>query len=189
MRSNWQPKKDNARRHHAWLQNSSQDHPHLQRLHRLYDFVAEQAFRLLPVQKLLDDVCGPIVALRKVTLYYSCDHFGQCFPLNHFHVLLILKWAKSRSLPIAAVEQVKLEDVAGVGTHVYKGLKTDCHRSAHSIQLVPVLSCGQSGGTAKVVLADIVIVRLGNNPTLNFDLFEGRSIPRTRQLMPYTPPL
>jgi FAD binding domain len=179
---------DTARRHSAWLQDSEQDHLHLKRLHSMYESAVAQTLLEPGVKALVDAVCGPILKRLTVTLYYSCDHFSHCFPLNHFLVLLILRWADLRGdKALNVIDKVRLVGVKGVSPHVCKGDKNDCHMSAHDLKLVPAPTCGKPGGSPHTEPADIVIVRLGTDSKLNFDLLEGRSIPRTRQLLPYMP--
>jgi hypothetical protein len=180
---------DNSRRHHAWLHNPDEDHAHLKRLHLIYVSAVAQTLPLLPVQKLLDDACGPILKRLTINLYYSCDHFSQCFPLNHFLVLLILTWGELKGLTVTGTDKVRLDGVTGVAPHVCNEDKMRCHQSTHELTLIPAPVCGKHGGKGFKRKADIVIVRLGTDAQLGFPLFKDRSIPRTRQLLPYTPPL
>jgi hypothetical protein len=124
-----------------------------------------------------------------VNLYYSCDHFSQCFPLNHFLSLLILKWATLKRYSVTATDTVRLNGVVGVAPHICNESQSECHVNEHQINLGRSVCGTKSSATARSPRADIVIVRLGTDPDLGFELLKGRSIPRTRQLLPYTPPL
>ena len=180
---------DNARRHHAWIQETERDHPHLKRLHSMYEEAANQAASIPSIQDILAIVCGPILSRLTVNLYYSCDHFSQCFPLNHFLSLLILKWDATRGRTIRINDTVRLNGVEGVAPHACNGNQSECHANEHQIHLGRSVCGTKLAATTLSPKADIVIVRLGTDSDLGFDPLKGRSIPRTRQLLPFTPPL
>lgn len=115
------------------------------------------------------------VTLPNLRLIHQEDHFSQCYPMNRFLTLLILRVVAGSSVTRVSDARVVSLTSKTSGHSCANNPKT-CHGQLHEVAYA-------QGGQMKVCDAHIVILRHGILRPKR--LFTGTYAARSRQLLPY----
>ncbi len=181
-----QTEEDQAQRCLLWNggeKSAIHDHPVLSRLHSVYGKLAKRVAALPAVVSQVEALLRDPMPM--VTLIHPCDHFGRCYPLNHFVAQLLLevlgKRGGIRYLPKHKVTSVK----ALSGSAHTCGDPNACHGKSHEVE-VTASSCGKSTGSSQLI-GQFNVIALRHGPEKRV----GRPpavLPIRRQMVPYKLP-
>jgi hypothetical protein len=181
---------DQAQRALLWCRpRSVEEHRALQELHDAYAVaVADILKPTAPKRDELVANAKRLLAKRPypVRLVHSCGHFGRCYGLNHFLVLLLSEVVQREKLkhgpvltPGVGVSRV----VPATPGHMCAGSPRACHGEEHDIDLEDRPRCyGSAGGSAGSDRAHVVVPRHGIAP---HPAVAGTPLAFARQVMPY----
>lgn len=194
--SSLQAAEDHAARGYSWS-TPERDHDIHKKLHLFHDKVVTEIERQAfwaPIATLVNQWLN---SRRWAALHfvYPCGHFGQCYALNRFLTLLLLRASRSKvqAHPFSSVSAVnctggRVANVSGASRHVdtwgMPGFKT-CNGQKHVVVIEPH-ACPKfsvSGHRAQLS-ADVVVLRHGVEPSAS-QLAKAPALGRTRHFYPY----
>lgn len=160
---------DNAQRQLVRGRESKEDHEVFSGLHSVYTAAAQEAAANPAIADVLDGLFEERLTRLRITLFHVCDHFGQCFPLNRFLVLLLAAWAAQRHLPVAIEQRMRLVAVRGIH-HKCRSDKRECHGLRHGLEFLTEADCGSRSNRRYYTnaMARMVILRLGATDELDW---------------------
>jgi hypothetical protein len=118
-------------------------------------------------------------------LVHSCAHFSQCYSLNRFLTLLVVRHLEAVRPGLTPIlhQGFTLTDVRGVG-HRCTGPAT-CHGQLHQTSISPQPTCARTRPIPTSWQSfEVVVVRHGIEPT-PVRTSSGVTMPPLRQLLPY----
>lgn len=118
-------------------------------------------------------------------LMHACTHFGQCYSLNRFLTLLLVRHLEAVRPGLAPIlhQQHTLADVSSA-VHACTGPAT-CHGQSHETSIRSQPTCVRTSGVGVSWRTfEVVIVRHGIEPTPVLTS-SGVTMPPLRQLLPY----
>ena len=101
------------------------------------------------------------VDFRELTFHHSCDHFGRCYALNHFVVLVLCEflrrvWGANVLVPGSRLRSISSVSCAGLGAG-------HCHGQTHEVVLSGNVQCN-GNAEAEVeqrLKAEVLVIRHG----------------------------
>ena len=131
--------------------------------------------------RLRDAIEGRIrlgVDFQELHLHYSCRHFGRCYALNQFVVLLLSEYLRRFRGMDPLIQRSRLTKISS--TNCSGGPANSCHGKTHEITLVESATCsGVVSESARTLAAEVVVIRHGIDS-------DGRDIRQTVPLfMPW----
>jgi hypothetical protein len=98
-------------------------------LHKSHEREADKLLDIPSVQDRLKEILrveknGDEFVAKRVKLFFECDHFGSCYPLNRFFGILISKYLDKIGISVL-YDRVKFKNIKGVD-HTCKGDWKDC---------------------------------------------------------------
>lgn len=173
---------DQSQRALLWAAPGSVDeHKILQTLHNEYLGVVNHLLQRHPGKDVLIAALKTILSAcpHPVTLVYSCTHFGRCYGLNHFLVLLLAAMRDKLTI----LDQHRVNQVRGIPAGHTCGTPATCHGVEHEVSLEHKALCyGPIGQPAGNVNATVVVIRHGIQPN---PVVAGTLMAFARQVMPY----
>jgi hypothetical protein len=187
---------DCAERKCQWSEDAKHDHAVLQFLQRRFDEVVARIMdKIVPnnvqLQQRFDGVLrDPLPDLHLVT---TCNHFGRCYALNRFLVLLLTAYPQQglRRFSGSPIPMLHLNRrVWAIDPINHACADPDfCYHQGHHFELAPTIGCWQSDPIlppTEAGHADILLIRHGLKketiPEVLKPLYHPR---RARQLLPY----
>jgi hypothetical protein len=117
-----------------------------------------------------------------IRLIYGCTHFGHCYALNRFLVLLIAHHLQENGVTTLYPQQ-RVTDVrpTAASGHVCSH-PSSCHGQDHDVDVASQPSCNSAtGAPLALTVANVIILRHGVQPPKK----AGPSRPMRRQFMPF----
>jgi hypothetical protein len=189
-----QDAQDCAERKCQWSDDRIHDHAVLEHLQVRFEGVIHG---LLDLQNhSLNEALNEILrdSLPEVRLVYTCTHFGRCYALNRFLVLLLANYAQGREPAPKLMPKCRVWGLspADPTSHKCQGQPHECYRNAHRFEIRRTASCHDDRPLSAVNppngagTADIFLVRHGPNINQTNPNFQWMfRPPRGRQLLPY----
>lgn len=192
---------DNSIRTNSWGRSNDDDHGPLLAVHRAYENVIEEIFgstsTVGPFRQRLRDALRS--KLPKIKWVYQCNHFANCYGLNRFLTLLIVRFLKERGMDVLQ-PGCRVRSIAGSSGHVCQGIaysennadQAACHGCDHDIEICRYVDCRvpeQRGWGERLrhnFFPNVLILR---NGVRRSELQRKLSPPLPRQILPLTPPL
>ena len=172
---------DQFQRVFAQARTSKQEHDALQELQEAHARAARAAYAHPMTQGALQGLFYTPRVL-DVRLIYGCTHFGHCYALNRFLVLLIAHHLDTQGVQTLYPQQ-RVIDVRPTVASAHPCLHpSSCHGKDHDVDVASHPSCyGATGAPLVPTVANVVVLRHGVQPPKK----PGRSRPMRRQFMPF----
>ncbi len=181
-----QAAEDQAQRAYSWGEHRGHDHIVFAVLHRVYeDIISELAQNTAAWIAMGENVDALISSMPRITLAYPCFHFGKCYGLNRFLVLLLTRYlARHHPSMILLRPNTHVVEIIGLGGHICALQPQQCHGEPHAVTFA-FKDCHGRGLTAQ---SDpdgrdyhAIIIRHGVTPAVS----TLPPVSRSRQMLPY----
>lgn len=165
---------DVAQRALTWGMEERHDDPVLERLERAHEAAVARLEGSSAWDGIQHGIRGMLVTpLPRITLAHSRPAFTQCYALNRFLALLILKVAGDG---VTRLRKARVDAVVAQEGHACTGRPSDCHLKPHAVTLKV------DGKVRDPKVFDVIVLRFG----LDADRSLFIDVPaRVRHLLPY----
>lgn len=156
-----------ANRALLWNSTETDDHPVLERLHRMHLLALQRWEQQQPASwasamASLDRLTSGRQAQR-VRLLHGCSHFSAAYALNRFVALLLARHTQLRHGidPLMAGMRLQAARPARQGGQYQHHCTAGCWGPRHEVELLPAPRCGVTGGPVRRHMVDGLVVRHG----------------------------
>jgi len=187
---------DQAQRAFIWNKSEKHDCLYLQELHRVYKEIVNDIKNWATVKTVLDEIITSRGRLDQVSLIHLCHHFGKCYALNHFLVLLIARYFEEigRGFDKVMPSIISGKKVLRVSEHACPGTRSEwllCYGETHIVEFADGSCTARSQDDASFEDLpgydkkefNVIIVRTGISRPI--PQYGEMRIGNPRQLLPY----
>ena len=126
----------------------------------------------------------------EITMAFECNHFSNCYPLNHFLTLLLARYIEIRSSKRVLYPGTRVVKLQGSdGKHLCKKDSVDCEGHLHQATFIPA-TCetprnASTSGSHPLQNGPFNVIVVRHGIDWNEPLFSDVPKANTRQMLPY----